>query len=122
MYNSIIVLNKTDENGEVPVDVYEISQIFNIDLSCYPNPFNSDINILCTLKEPSKKIQLSIYNIKGQLVKELFSKQRLEKGKYSVLWNGKNSKNLQVSSGLYFIILKKDNRIIQTKKIIKIGG
>ncbi len=113
----VIHLTKTDENGNVPVDDYEISQIFNMDLSCYPNPFDSDINILCTLKEPSKKIKLSIYNIKGQLIKELFGNQRLGKGKYSVLWNGKNSKNLQVSSGLYFIILKEDDRIIQTKKI-----
>ncbi len=65
-----------------------------------PNPFNPSTTIRFELKEPGK-VKLDIYNIKGQLVKNLQNEVK-GRGLHSVVWNGKDSKGRNVSSGLYF--------------------
>jgi len=66
----------------------------------YPNPFNSETIIKFKLSEPAE-INLNIYNTKGQLIKSLINKY-LKQGEYTIKWKGKDNKNLDVSSGLYF--------------------
>ncbi|MCK4339493.1 MAG: T9SS type A sorting domain-containing protein, partial [Candidatus Cloacimonetes bacterium] len=83
----------------------------------YPNPFSTlttiSFNIATDLHRFS---QIKIYNIKGQLVKQL--KLQKAKGKNNIIWDGKDEKDNQVSSGLYFYQLKIGNKIIDTKKCI----
>ena len=83
----------------------------------YPNPFNPTTNINYSLKENSK-VSLSIYNIKGQKVKQLVSEQ-LSAGQHSVVWNGKDNNGKSVSSGIYFYKLRTDN-FEKTRKMILI--
>jgi tetratricopeptide (TPR) repeat protein len=72
--------------------------------SVYPNPFKSSVNFSFVL--PAKDIpELSIYNIKGQLVKKVHS-QSLNKGMNSIVWDGKNESGSSVASGIYFYKLK----------------
>jgi hypothetical protein len=66
----------------------------------YPNPFNPHTSIALTMPT-SGKIQLKIYNAKGQMVKTLFD-GALEKGEHSFTWDGKDSNGNSVSSGVYF--------------------
>ena len=66
----------------------------------YPNPFNPTTVIKFSLKE-SSNVSLSIYNIKGQLVKNLVNKE-LAAGNHQLLWDGKDAKGSSVSSGIYF--------------------
>jgi len=61
----------------------------------YPNPFNPFTTIQYQLPY-STKVNISIYNIMGQLVETLVDEYK-EAGYYSVFWNA-----IHVSSGMYF--------------------
>ncbi len=77
----------------------------------YPNPFNPTTNIRFDLKE-NNRVEINIYNIKGQLVKKLLD-ETLEKGHHSIAWTGINNHNRRVSSGIYFfkVIAGKESKI-----------
>ncbi len=82
----------------------------------YPNPFNPSTNISFTLKKDSD-VELKIYNIKGQMVKEL-TKQKYIAGKHSVTWTGDDSHNKKVGSGVYFYKLKADGKTVNVRKCV----
>ena len=65
-------------------------QIFNVKktLTNYPNPFNPSTTIKMKLAEAGK-VELSIYNIKGQKVKTLLDCATTP-GTYKCIWNGKD--------------------------------
>ncbi len=66
----------------------------------YPNPFNPETTISYDVKKAGK-LSLDIYNIKGQKVKTLINGNK-GVGNHSVVWNGRNDKNENVASGVYF--------------------
>jgi len=70
----------------------------------YPNPFNASTMISYDLKTDSK-VSLKVYNILGQEVVTLVDKYQTA-GSYSVTWNGKDSRGNDLSTGVYFYILK----------------
>jgi hypothetical protein len=74
----------------------------------YPNPFNPITNIPFSIPEYSD-VKISIYNLKGQLVKQIFTGQ-LEAGKHITRWNAS-----QVASGVYLVALKSNNTVITQK-------
>lgn len=77
----------------------------------YPNPVLSSTAIQFTLYQKAI-IDLSIYNLKGQLVRRLFSGE-LEDGKYTVNWDGKDLSSNLVNSGRYFYYLTANEKVIQ---------
>lgn len=66
----------------------------------YPNPFNQVTQIPVLLLEP-QQANLKIYNLNGALVKKLFD-STLETGLRTIFWDGTNSQDQLVGSGLYF--------------------
>jgi flagellar hook assembly protein FlgD len=58
-------------------------------------------------------IQASIYNIKGQLVKNLLIDKNM------IIWDGTDENNSVVSKGIYLIKLKQNNKTI-VSKILKL--
>jgi hypothetical protein len=68
--------------------------------SAYPNPFNPSTTISFSIDKP-EYIVLSIYNAKGQIVKELVNKHYLE-GCHSIVWDGKDENGNNCPSGIYF--------------------
>ncbi|OQY25907.1 MAG: hypothetical protein B6244_14615 [Candidatus Cloacimonetes bacterium 4572_55] len=81
----------------------------------YPNPFNPATTIRFFLSETTP-VQLSIYNINGQLVNRLLAGTIYEAGSHSVTWNGVDNKGNPVVSGVYLYRLK-TNRGIQTRRM-----
>jgi len=76
----------------------------------FPNPFvpqKNSTTISFSLDKQSS-VKLSIYNTKGQKVKELISSETLCKGNHSLLWNGKDDENKILASGTYFYKLSVD--------------
>jgi len=70
----------------------------------YPNPFNPNTTISFNLKEASE-ISLEIYNVYGQRIKVL-SSGSYRAGENSVSWDGTDSGNRPVASGIYFYQLR----------------
>lgn len=81
-----------------------------------PNPINDRGQINFSLRQASA-VELSIYNLQGQLVQSIES-SRLMNGKHSYQWNGQNQYGQQVDNGVYFVYLQIDNEVI-TKKWVK---
>jgi poly-gamma-glutamate synthesis protein (capsule biosynthesis protein) len=69
-------------------------------LTNYPNPCNPETTISFLLNHDSE-VELSIYNIKGQLVRILVH-DTLSKGRHSLIWDGKDRNETPVGSGVYF--------------------
>lgn len=90
----------------------------------YPNPFSLSKNSRSIVTEipffvsEQREVTLSVFNIKGQKVKELFSGV-VNAGNHSVAWNGMNEKNRQVGSGVYFYRLESGDKVL-TKKMLLI--
>ena len=81
----------------------------------YPNPFNSETHI-CFDLATSAKVRLEIYNLRGQLVKTLCDTEK-SSGNHHIVWNGLDSSNSRVSSGLYFYRLITPN-YVKTRKML----
>jgi len=99
-----------------PVDNPIIQNNKQIYLSNYPNPFNPVTTISFSIQINSK-IELSVYNIKGQKVKTLI-KAEIEKGNHSLNWNGDDKSGKMVSSGIYFYKLKVNGKTEAVKKCL----
>jgi len=85
----------------------------NFELTAYPNPFNPSCKI--GYKLPLNSVaKIDIISITGSVVK---SYDKLTNAGY-LIWNGTNNNNQHVSSGVYCAILKDQNNIGLSIKII----
>ncbi|NOX67099.1 MAG: T9SS type A sorting domain-containing protein [Chlorobi bacterium] len=70
----------------------------------YPNPFNPSTIIKFDVAKEGK-VTLRIYTVEGKLVTELMNDE-IKSGSYSVTWNGTDSFDRKMSSGIYFYKLQ----------------
>ena len=97
-------------------------EAFNYNLSNYPNPFNPSTEIRFQIPDyrQNEDIKIDIYNLKGQLIREL----KIQNSKFkinSVIWNGKDSNGKLVSSGIYYYKLNLGSNVeFPIKKMILI--
>ena len=67
----------------------------------YPNPFNNTTTIEIILNQ-SSKIELSIYDIQGRLVKELIPSIELNAGTHQLVWDGNQNNGSPLPNGVYY--------------------
>lgn len=84
--------------------------------SNFPNPFNPSTQINFQIAQESD-VDISIYNIKGQKVKQLVRSQR-SFGQHSVVWDGKDGHDQPVASGIYFYKLNVNGKTEAVKKCL----
>uniref|UniRef100_A0A832G6B5 DUF3160 domain-containing protein n=1 Tax=Ignavibacterium album TaxID=591197 RepID=A0A832G6B5_9BACT len=94
--NGLTLLNVKEDNSLSPIDDFEI------EITNYPNPFNSSTLIVFTVPPQltNSNVQLSIYDVSGRIIAQLVD-QSLPSGNYVYRWEGQN-----LSSGVYFYNLK----------------
>ncbi len=110
-------LNVTISTTGTPVDdEVQIPAVFSLQ-NTYPNPFRTSttFNLQSSKTIP---LQIRIYNLKGELVKELF-KGYSEGTQQMFEWDGKNRNGTDVPTGMYLIRVQSTN-ITQTLKTIKV--
>ncbi len=107
IYNSLPVAN---------ADPIELNAVL-MNLNNYPNPFNPTTNISFTLTKRSK-VDLYIYNLKGQLVKELLADSELRSGKHCVSWDGRDMHGNSVSSGIYYYSISNNETCLKRKMVL----
>lgn len=96
---NVNVAVSNDDNAAVPLITGLVSN--------YPNLFNPDTTILYSLKEAGK-ISVTIYDLRGRVVKKLHNAYE-NAGVHSVTWNGLNSDDQDVASGVYLIRMKSED-------------
>jgi len=85
-------------------------------LSSFPNPFHQVTRIAFSLPETAHVV-LEVYNLKGERVRKLID-ERLSAHNHTIKWDGKDSNNKRVSSGIYFYRLKVNNKTEVVKKCL----
>jgi hypothetical protein len=73
-----------------------------------PNPFNPATQISFALEEDSN-VELTIYNVKGQMIADIFNGRVVGEKIYKVWWDGKDGNGNNVSSGVYLYKLETDD-------------
>jgi len=98
-----------DRGTPTDVDEEEMAGpgIFEI-VGNYPNPFNPSTEIKFRL-DRATDIDLEIFNILGQRVKTLVS-GRYVAGLYRVVWDGTDSNNDEVATGVYLVRLSGEGK------------
>ena len=108
-YGDNIVLTNADD-----ITVMPANPVLNQN---YPNPFNPVTNISFSLPQDSK-VDLNIFNIRGQKVRVLANAEFRTKGLQNIQWNGIDNDGKKAGSGIYFYKLEVDNSTVDVKKCI----
>lgn len=84
-----------------------------ISISAFPNPFRKSSQISVRLPE-SSELGLKVYNLKGQLIRELYSGFKTA-GEHQLSWDGCDNHGQRQPSGIYFICLQsaRENKTIK---------
>ncbi len=82
----------------------EMIPTFDSFAGIYPNPFNPSTTFRYGLAK-EERVVLDIYNLRGQLVKRL-DEGRVNAGWHEVTWNGTDSRNRSVGSGIFLVRMK----------------
>ncbi|TFB09581.1 T9SS type A sorting domain-containing protein [Candidatus Marinimicrobia bacterium MT.SAG.3] len=105
------------EGGELTIVPTE----FNLS-DAFPNPFNLSTTIRYVVpvegdfkESHSSRVNLNIYNIRGQLVKRVVNREQ-NPGVYEVSWNGTNESGRVIATGIYLMRLSVGDNI-STKKL-----
>jgi len=127
-YINLSVNSDTDKDYEIPVLLKVIPsestkiekepekqpETFSL-LQNYPNPFNSSTVVTYNVEKESR-VSILIYDITGRQIKQLVNEDR-HPGEYQIVWDGKNSNGMTVSSGVYICVLKGQKDIYYIKLI-----
>jgi hypothetical protein len=101
----------TGNDSEDPV-----TPVIVLDANNFPNPFNPETTISFSLPK-SGATSLKIYNLKGQLVRNLVNSE-MSAGTQRVVWNGMDDSNKPVASGLYFYRVNNAGNTITRKMLL----
>jgi len=84
--------------------------------SVYPNPFNPTTTIEYGVPVNSQ-VEMIIYNLRGQIVNRLL-KDSKGVGTYKITWNGNDTSNRPVSSGVYILKMTMGSKSWNKKLIL----
>jgi len=82
----------------------------------YPNPFNPRTRIKYSIAQAGK-VNISIYNIRGQKVITLVDRKQT-KGTHYVDWNGVNKEGKKMATGVYFYRIQNENFSMSGKTVL----
>lgn len=81
----------------------------------YPNPFNPVTTIAFELPV-AQTVQMHLYNLNGQLVRTL-AEGSFTAGVHQVVWDGHDDQGRQVTTGIYYYVLRTLENVL-TKKLL----
>ena len=81
-----------------------------------PNPFNPKTDIRFALPS-AQDVSLKVYDVKGRQVTTLMDGP-VDAGYHTVTWNGTDRSGRQMSSGVYFYVLKGEDLTLREKMVL----
>ena len=113
-----LILVKTKQNGSMTSIKNQTSIQKSISLNQnIPNPFGEQTELSFTVSK-YESVELYITDINSKRIKTLLNKH-LSPNEYKCVWDGKNTNGMDCPSGIYYAILKTNNGIAETWKLIK---
>jgi hypothetical protein len=103
---------KSEGTGEI------ISEPLKKDIINYPNPFLDQTTIKYRIQF-ANQVDIKIYNLLGQEVLTLVDALQ-DAGEHEVIWDGKNSDGIRISSGIYFYVFRYNYEIQAIEKMVKL--
>ena len=109
------------EIGEGPTGI-EPPNLAEGRLECYPNPFNPSVTLVLSLPESENgastdAVSIDVYAADGRLVRALFD-GGVSTGERRFVWDGRNDSGEDVSSGVYFAVVKTGAGVLRTKLVL----
>ncbi len=102
----------------LPTPVTDPVHTPNINDVCYPNPFRNSTTIKFEVNSPAST-SITVYNIKGQVVRHLVQSQKFSPGEQTIIWDGQDDRGRTVPAGIYFYKIR-SGWYSSTKKMILI--
>ena len=107
-----------EETAYGPLEVSAVSDevpaTSNIDLKCFPNPFNPRVTIELNIPNNSPA-SVELYNLKGEKVRTLHSGLLPNGLRHGMTWNGKNDQGENLASGVYLVQVKAGGKSVGQK-------
>lgn len=113
--NQYLQINEGEDPVSIETDTGFIPEAFILHQN-YPNPFNPS-TIISFILPNSAFIELRVYNLLGQEIRELLSEHK-SKGKHVVNWDGKDQFGSQASSGLYIYQINTGHSVFSRKMLL----
>jgi len=85
-------------------------------LKAYPNPFHPLVKLTLGM-DKSSQVDLEIYNLKGQKVRNLYQ-GNMAKGTKTLEWDGKDSFGNCCANGMYLALMRAENKVVSIEKLV----
>jgi len=115
IYNNQIDIGCYEWNPDVGTNEFKIENV-KCKIGNYPNPFNPETTISFFTTESAENTEISIYNVKGQRIRE-WEIENVKSKINSVVWDGKDSQNRSCTSGIYFCRISAGSQV-KTQKML----
>jgi hypothetical protein len=88
--------------GKTSGNIENNSPDLKSDIFSYPNPFNPECYLPINAKDKKQNAKCKIYNILGQLLREIEISNLKSQISQCIYWDGRDSRGLEVPAGVYF--------------------
>lgn len=92
----------------------DICILTKCNLSNYPNPFNPVTKISYNLPVNIVKPVIEIYNIKGEVIRQI----SISDHQSEIIWDGRNNYQNKVASGVYVYLIRSDDSVLLSNKML----
>lgn len=94
-----------------------VAPALDLKLTCYPNPFRGSTNIKIEQTDNSPTT-ITVYNLRGQLIRTVVNSQKLSLGEHLFTWDGKNDNGQLAAAGIYLFKMKSGSYSATRKMIL----
>jgi photosystem II stability/assembly factor-like uncharacterized protein len=75
-----------------------------------PNPSRAEARFELALAADAARAEVAVYDVGGRVVREL-RRGALRRGTYSLVWDGRDTRGVQVAAGVYFVRARVDGAV-----------
>lgn len=95
-------------------NIIEADQQENVELACFPNPFNENVTITLTSTVNEDPGYITIFDVSGLFIDKIKLGKTGKKYEYITNWDGRNHDGNRVKQGVYYLLSKNKSCSIKT--------
>lgn len=103
-----------EERTSIPSGVQSSTPFERTELKVFPNPFNPATQVYYRVETPGL-VKITVHDVRGRLIRHLVHRNE-DPGERWVMWDARDDRGMEVSSGVYFIKFETSGKVA-TRKI-----